>query len=178
MVMKHLRSLVAAVTLTLAAFGISASAKAEPKKETPTYYFIGYNLENIAFMATDVERSGDKATSWALVYRSEAIQVDDELVQATWSKMEFDCKKDTATIKVMEVYSPQGKKLATLPAQFDPIVPEQNSPAAIMRDVACQRPIPVDVVTSAEANEMLGIYVRAYQEAVKEAEKEKAKSRI
>jgi hypothetical protein len=169
--MKHIRPLAAAVTLTIAAF-VAGFAHAEPKKEAPNYYFLGANPQQASLMSTSVEHNGDVAEAWVLSFLP-VPQTDEDgsLFQSLWFLTDFNCKTNAVTVQKIDVMTPGGKKLASIPGDGKGIAIEKGSSAYVGLQIACTRDYPATVMTAKQASEGLKKYETAVQDAMAQAAK-------
>lgn len=166
--MKCIRSLVVALSLTVATF-TTGSAQAEPHKESPLYYLLGANAQQASLMSTAVEHQGDVTEAWVLVYLPLPISTGDKdgtTFQAMWFLTDYNCRDSTAAIKRLDVMAPDWTRIASLPGngKFSP--PVKGSMASLALQLACDRDYPAKVLTAREAALGLARYSRAAQAAL------------
>jgi hypothetical protein len=135
--MKNLRTILTSVLFAAAVLGIASPAIAQPSKNTPSYYLLGGNSEQAAWMSTEVESNNGISSVWILVFLFEPQVVEGVQFQSLWFLVETNCSNGTNRITRVDMASPEGKIVGSTPNEDQFSTPVPTSPSGTTLTLLC-----------------------------------------
>lgn len=135
--MKSLKTILTSVLVAATLVGVTSPAIAQPRKNTPSYYLLGGNDEQAAWMSTEIETNNGISSVWVLVYLFEPQTVEGVQFQSLWFLFETNCSTGMNRVTRVDMASPEGKMIGSSPNEDQFSVPPPISPSGATLTLLC-----------------------------------------